>query len=68
MDRFKHNSEEGRTAFQAYLRGLLRWNCAKYEKRGGKGAKEITLLKPAQHVPAGGKPLSDAQCNVIFNS
>ncbi len=68
MDRFKHDSAEGRTAFQAYLRCLLRWNCAKYEKRGGKGVKRITLLKPAQHVPGGGQPLSDAHCNAIFNT
>jgi hypothetical protein len=68
LDRFKHDSEEGRQAFQAYLRCLLRWNCVKYEQRGGKGAKKATLRPASQHVPAGASPLSDEQCNAIFNA
>ena len=68
MDRFKHDSDEGRQAFEAYLHCLLRWNFVKYERRGGKGTKKLTPLPESQHLPANAKPLSAAHCNAIFHS
>ncbi len=59
------NDEE---SYEAYVRSVVRWRVASYNRRVAAREKRITWLQPQQHVPAGEAPIPDEQVERIIRT
>jgi hypothetical protein len=53
-------------SYEAYVRSVVRWRVASYNRRVAAREKRITWLKPQQHVPTGEAPIPDEQVERII--